>query len=108
MFVSREEGPEWGQHGNASECQLSNLMMLMPQNPLGQLPSAFNSDEDISRTTKEKLHTQQVGVSVPFPMVLMPSSGFYCDPTCATCGLIMSFNYPAMALSLGQQQWREV
>ena len=105
MFVGREEGPERGQRGDATERRLSNPTTPTPQNPLGQLPSAFDSDEDIPGTTKEKPQAQQVSVSGPSPTVLTPSGGFFCDPA---RGLITSFNYPAVALSLGRRRWREV
>ncbi|KAF8580913.1 hypothetical protein K439DRAFT_1619480 [Ramaria rubella] len=101
LFVGREANSGWHQH-------IHNEVNDRPSNPTttdsnkrqGALSSVFETDE----SSEEGETEQSEPGGVPGPSLSIPDD-FFRDPSRP---LVTSFNYPAVALSLGPRRWSEV
>ena len=101
MFVGREQDLEWCQRTCSTEPLESGPSTSKAKTPLGALSSVFENDDD----SPEESEAEQPELVGPSPAVTTAPGDFFRDPTRS---LITSFNYPAVALSLGPRRWSEV
>ncbi|KAF8488785.1 armadillo-type protein [Gautieria morchelliformis] len=102
LFVGRHRGSEWHQHKNSTETQF--IPRTDPKKPPRALSSVFENDDDLPEGS-EAAQSEPVGKLGLPPAVTTTPSDFFQDPARS---LITSFNYPAVALSLGPYRWGEV
>jgi serine/threonine-protein phosphatase 4 regulatory subunit 1 len=104
LFVGRNRGSEWRQHKHSIEPHLIDPPRTNAKEPLGPLSSVFENDDD-SPEGSEAAQPEPVDKVGLAPVVTTTPGDFFQDPARS---LITSFNYPAVALSLGPYRWGEV
>ena len=102
LFVGREQGFEWQQHENGGEPWLGEPSTAEATIPPSTLQSG---NDDGSPERSETAQPEQLGKVTSSSTVKTRPGDFLRDPARS---IITSFNYPAVALSLGPRRWDEV